>query len=247
MSAGLEKFSKSKEEVDFLDASMGQLAQVGAIDAETANKYLNSSLGAKRAIVTQGSAMLSQTLRERENFTPSAEQLDAMAGAGYVWGQQSNRGGSYMPVRPPTQDVPSEPTPQFDAQGNNLGHILNVGGKAKFVPLKAAPANPFMDLPPDPSRTERLQRDVQDLQGKVTAGNKRWGPDWLPFMPSYEDQLARKQQELAGMPGVAGSQGPTVAQVGGFASPEAVRGAVRSGQLHRAQAEEILRTQFGYQ
>lgn len=53
------------------------------------------------------------------------------------------------------------------------------------------------------AQLRKLDQDIAEAQGEIASGNKRPGPDWLPFTTPYADRAAqlRRQREALGLPG----------------------------------------------
>lgn len=229
LAEGLELAGKQWKETRFLqDTNAGQVAGfenlakarpevMAGVDLARILTEKNPVKQAAHLAVAQGMVHANLALAQRGQqeamgrFTPSEEERKSMAAAGYQWAQQSQRGGTYVPLKPQT-DASADPQPQYDEQGNLLGHNVNVGGRWKFVQAKPAGAsagNPLTQPSPD-ERAEmatRLRGEIAGLEKEVAAGNERFGPDFLPFAKPYADQLAERKQALAGLGvGDAGAQ-----------------------------------------
>ena len=147
---------------------------------------------------------------------------------------------------------------------------VQVGGKAYTV----GPGNRYFDdqgnpvnfsQPPDPLAAQErraAQDQIPQLQARIAedrkaidAGDGRY-PDYLNFF-SRQGRIDQTQQALAAAQAKLGSsaqaqpaaavQAPATAAPKAFDSADAVKAAVRSGELSREQAVAILKQQFGMQ
>lgn len=146
-----------------------------------------------------------------------------------------------------------------DPKVQNVRPIATAGGyvipsqDGSVTPLQDESGNPIMPVQKgagsgDPARAAQitaLDAQIAGLKGEVAGGNKKWGPDWLPGATPYADQLRSLQAERDSLAGSGGAPaGVPAQQGGGYASPQAVQAAVKSGQLTPQQGVQALRAQW---
>ena len=131
--------------------------------------------------------------------------------------------------------------PPAAAPRSNAKVIATEGGFMSVDPVSGqgtviqnadgSPVMPVSKAKPDPVRAAQvmaLDGEIAGLSSEIANGNKQWGPDWMPGMTSYADQLRAKQAERDALAAGGGRQ-PA-------AAPQTVAPAAAAGGVDRAAA-----------
>lgn len=252
-------FSKERERVrmtqDKLDSLMGrmqfykdkgmiseaELNQLAGMPSNKAAGYLESFEAdlARRARSRGGSGggFDASQVEPKPLMTPDGKLIGYMV--------QTSRGGGQV-VRPPAEQVHSDNRQPLGASIEVDGGRILIEGHDRY----GTPKTKFIKESDD-ERMARIQREkniagkqgeLAELESKINRGNKRWGPDFLPFMPSYEDQAARKRAEIQALQGNKGEKASDEESLLEQARDAIRRGAPRDAVIQRLRERGIQPT-----
>jgi hypothetical protein len=97
---------------------------------------------------------------------------------------------------------------------------------------------------PNAEKIAELQAKRAEFMAEVAAGNKAKGVDAISLATPYADQIKGLDAQIAALQG-GGQPAAAAPTPAAYQSANAVRSAVRSGQLSREEALKILREKFG--
>ncbi|MEI6033535.1 MAG: hypothetical protein WCS65_04525 [Verrucomicrobiae bacterium] len=178
----LDKVSNEKDQ----DKLRGNLAFM--------QDYATNQMAQSRQIAVADAAAAAA---KKEEFIPTLVNL----GNGQQAFMQSRGSAQLIPNG---QDRPPRilPTDEGYVSFNSVDNVI--------TPLEIN-GNPVMPVgkgrPKDPVRAAQvaaIDGEIATLTGEVAKGNKKWGPDWLPGLTSYADQLRAKQAERDSLAGSSG-------------------------------------------
>lgn len=258
---------QTRAKIAYQDAMTGQMqASAGATQAQARQQEVDANLVKQilgeggqltpDAVLARGGSMeLAKTAREllgKEDFNPkevtlpSGTRLVQTSRNSFVPDpiQAAGVRGAGASTAPATETIGGKTYTKwgnryFDAQGNPV-----VFGPSTQDPLGAAQANA--------SRAEiaQLQGQIAEDQTALAQGDTRYALNLRSRQARIEENqraLAAAQARSGAAPVQPSVARPAAQPASGFASPEAVRAAMRSGTLTREQALQILQKDFGLQ
>jgi hypothetical protein len=214
----LEKeHKKTTEELDFLGASAETLQKQGAITLEDLQKFNSGSIGSKRAIVSSGGSKLHQDQKAAEQaaefanaqavakinhpnqapFSPKAipitDPKDPNKVMGYALTTSNN---SAMPFNPPSP-LGEGQAPIEEITTESGDKFYRDARTGKWLPRSAIANPPATNPKPGLMDIQRgaIAKQIADNQTQIdeyiaeaAKGNKKSGPDWMPWVPTFSDK-----------------------------------------------------------
>lgn len=256
----LGTYASKKNEIAMMDGVMEVAAKKGLVDAETLNKYLQADIGKKRGFFTPTLYELQSELRRGEQFTPSAEMLDLPDGRKVPYVTASRNHVQFLDENRGTATQQDMTGPAISKNGKfwhdgvrwreredeSQGTGMTSGGSLIGV-----------DQADDSYRDQeirKLERDLEYLDTEIgkRGENAKDGPDILP----WADSLGERREKVKGQLERLQHDGQTSRGSGGsptggagkqeYATDKEVQAAYMQGILTYAEAERILKDQFGY-
>ena len=193
----LEKQELTTKEVDMMNGATQAAVRLGVLPQDDYTKYTAGNLSKKREVFNLAQMLLADKVRKEETFSPSDEQVRQAAAAGYQWMQQSNRGGSYVPLQNKIKSV-GKPS-VFDA-GNGIQVVDDgTGHRTVIRPGTEKPMN-SSDAMMAGGWQQELAKTDQELNEHTTAianGDKRYGFMELDKREDKVKELMAKRQGLS--------------------------------------------------
>ena len=208
-------------------------------------------------------ALLAEKQREAQPFTPDPAAAASLRAAGYLYAPQSDRGGTFLPVKSASSGPALGTTTDL---GDGYRGVITGPDKMTVVKPQAAKANPLEAARQQATKAKLADYDAQIAEhaAKIAAGDNRHGLfNLFSREQSVKDLQSLRTKEAAALQsslpteGPAASSahaipgstvGPAPAGAGAGAPPAAPAvgvGAVVARPLDRATAQRFLQEAGG--